>query len=153
MYGLIHRQLKYISNVKKHTEDPTSTNIRIKADSGASAHYFREEEAKILLNKQNIQQQQGPRVRLPDNTVMTPTKHGHLPIPTLSPATTSTHVYNKLRSASLVSVGQLCDEDCLAVFSKKYLHIFNKNGKVIINGSRNLQDGLWDVDLKPIPSL
>ncbi|GFH47516.1 hypothetical protein CTEN210_03991 [Chaetoceros tenuissimus] len=41
-------------------------------------------------------------------------------------------------------MGQLCDDDCTAVFTKNDLQIF-KNGKLLIKGLRNRKDGLWDV--------
>ena len=48
---------------------------------------------------------------------------------------------------SLLSIGQLCDEGCVAVFDNKKLHFF-KNGEMILSDFRNLNDGLWDVPFK-----
>jgi len=61
----------------------------------------------------------GPAVRLPNNEIMQATLEGHLPLPTLLPPTsTKAHVFKELQSASLLSVGQLCDSDCVAIFTK-----------------------------------
>ena len=51
-----------------------------------------------------------------------------------------------LSNASLLSIGQLCDDDCVAVFDKGHLRIF-KQGILILKGQRNLIDGLWDIDV------
>ena len=58
-----------------------------------------------------------------------------------------THVFNDLRSASLISLGQLCDNNCDVLLQKKFLHVF-KNNKKILHGVRNFTDGLWDIYLK-----
>ena len=54
-------------------------------------------------------------------------------------------LFNDLATGSLLSIGQLCDDDCIALFSKYHLKIL-KNNKVIIEGRRN-DNGLWDVPL------
>ena len=91
---------------------------------------------------------------LPNNVFMHANKHGHLPIPSLSPMSTSTHIFKDLRSPSLVSIGQICDDDCIAIFSKKNLKIYNKQGNVILTGLRNHHGGLWDINFntpRPLP--
>ena len=47
----------------------------------------------------------------------------------------------------MLSIGQLCDDNCWGLFNKKDLLIFKKR-KLILRGKRNLRDGLWDVHLK-----
>ena len=54
-----------------------------------------------------------------------------------------------LRSATLLSVGQLCDDKCTIVLDKQNATIY-KNNKVVLSGVRNLQDGLWDIKLPVI---
>lgn len=53
-------------------------------------------------------------------------------------------VYPHLHNESLLSIGQLCDEGCIAIFDKHNLSIL-KNGKILLSGKRNWSDGLWDV--------
>ena len=55
-----------------------------------------------------------------------------------------TYVFPGLKNASLLSIGQLCDNGCLALFDKYKLFIF-KDNKIILQGFRNFYDGLWDV--------
>lgn len=44
----------------------------------------------------------------------------------LSNTAKKANVLDGLNNASLLSIGQLCDDDCIAVFNKRYLHIFTK---------------------------
>jgi hypothetical protein len=53
-------------------------------------------------------------------------------------------VYPSITNESLLSIGQLCDDNCIALFTKQALHIF-KNDNLIMKGIRNQQDRLWDV--------
>ena len=43
------------------------------------------------------------------------------------------HICDNLKSDPLIWTGQLCDDKCLALFSKHHAHIV-KNGKIIITG-------------------
>ena len=103
----------------------------------------------ILLN---IIHQLGPTVYLPNNDNITSTAHGHLPLPELSSASTKTHILPDLQNSSLLSLGQLCDDNCIIHLTKQYLHVF-KNNKLILTGFRNKNDGLWDVPLPQSPAL
>ena len=49
-----------------------------------------------------------------------------------------------LTNSSLLSIGQFCDDNCIAVFSKFKLCVYKK-GKLILTGTRNWTDGLWDI--------
>ena len=55
-------------------------------------------------------------------------------------------ILTKLKSASLISMGQLCDDDCLVVLSKKKLAVV-KNNKIVLRGTRNKKDDLWDIPI------
>ena len=57
-------------------------------------------------------------------------------------------VFPDLHFESLLSIDQLCDKDCLAIFDQYHLHVF-KDNRCILKGYRNIKDGLWDV---PLPS-
>ena len=75
------------------------------------------------------------------------THSGFLPYDNLSTEAKRLNILPKLQSASLVSLGQLCDDDCEVNLNKKFLHVI-KGKKEIIKGYRNSTDGLWDI---PIP--
>ena len=66
--------------------------------------------------------------------------------PSLTESASQVQILPQLKNSSLVSIGQLCDDNCVAIFDKKLLHIF-KNNDLILKGYRNLLDGLWDIPL------
>ena len=78
-----------------------------------------------------------------------PTATGNLPLPLPSSVTKAT-VYPALKSASLLSIGQLCDVGCSAVFTKEMLKVFNTSNDLILTGHRNPADSLWDVNLSSL---
>ena len=97
----------------------------------------------ILLN---IIKQAGPTVFLPNNDYISSNASGNLPIPSLSTDATKTHLLPGLQNSSLLSLGQICDDDCIVHLTKSHLYVF-KNNKLLLTGFRNQRDGLWDVPL------
>jgi hypothetical protein len=124
---------------------PQSNPVIAKADTGATAHYFKPEDSNILDNLKFTEQ--GPQVRLPNNAIIKADQVGNLPHMNLPLAATETHTFKDLKSASLISIGQLCDVGCQAVFQKQDLKIYDAKKQLVITGTRNLQDGLWDIRL------
>ena len=89
----------------------------------------------------------GPTVVLPDRNLLKATSEGILNLlPKLTNTAKKDHVFDIISNSSLISIGQLCDDDCVAVLQKRKINIY-KNKKCIINGKRNFEDGLWDVEL------
>ena len=112
----------------------------LKADTGASSTFLKQEHKKYINHPINIQN--GPQVHLPDNTTLTPTLKGSI---TLNDSLTmNSFLLPGMKNESLLSVGQLCDQGCIAVFTKNDLQVFHNNKK-ILHGHRNITDGLWDV--------
>ena len=90
----------------------------------------------------------GPTVLAASGDVMRTTLHGTLPLsPLLSATAQSAFVIDDLRTGTLVSLAQLCDDDCLAIFSKFDVKIVKKD-TVLITGTR-LNNGLWSIPLSP----
>jgi len=120
----------------------TSANTKdiLKADTGASKTYLKPDHKKYLQNFELLKN--GPIATLPNNEKIQAMGKGELSlsqklqIPSL--------IYDRLTSESLLSIGQLCDEGCIAIFLKRKLYIF-KNNECILKGNRNFRDGLWDV--------
>ena len=52
-----------------------------------------------------------------------------------------------LKSASLVSIGQLCDDHC-DVYSYRHTLLEVKDKEVVLEGKRNQADRLWDIPHK-----
>ena len=123
-----------------------NTTVILKADTGASGNYIRLKDALILKDKKRTDI--GPKVRLPDNSIITTNTEGHLPLKNLPHSATHAHIFPDIKSASLLSIGQLCDSNCTAIFTKNDLTILNEEQHPVLNGVRNTVDGLWDVPLK-----
>ena len=96
---------------------------------------------------QQIKQTQGPSVFLPNMDTIVSTHTGILPYDTLSTQAKTANILPQLHSASLLSLGQLCDDNCDVHLNKYKINVF-KNNQKILQGHRNFSDGLWDV---PIP--
>ena len=81
---------------------------------------------------------------------MTPTHSGILPLsPLLSNKAQSAFVLDDLKTGTLVSLSQLCDDDCIAIFSRFKVQIL-KQDKIIITGKR-MSNGLWSIPLQIPP--
>ena len=50
------------------------------------------------------------------------------------------HIFDDLQG-SLISIGQLCDDDCVALFPKSHVDII-KDGQILNKGKRNTTNGL-----------
>ena len=88
-----------------------------------------------------------PDVHQPDNMVLKTQGTGLVPIDeTLSPEATRAMILPELKSSSLISMGQLCDDNCLVILSKKKLTVL-KDNKMVLEGTRNKKDDLWDIPI------
>ena len=116
-----------------------------KADTGASNHYWREIDDNIL---QQVVNQPGPSVQLPNSEIIHSTARGEIPLPPeFSKTAKETMILPKLTSSNLISLGQLCDDNCEILLNKNEMHAI-KGNKVILKGYRNKTDGLWDIPIK-----
>ena len=116
----------------------------LKADSGASGTYLKLEDKIACTNV--IPTKNPTTVLLPTQETMCSTHDAELPIWELSKSARSAKIFPDLTSASLLSIWQLCDDNCTAIFSKEKLQVI-KNDRVILQGIRNDSDGLWDVPI------
>ena len=100
-------------------------HITAKADSGATSHYLKSEHIPSLTNF--IPLLHGTSSILPTNTTITATHQGTLPFAAaLSPNTTKALVFPGLSNNSLLSIGQLCDDNRTAIFTKESVFILKK---------------------------
>ena len=87
----------------------------------------------------------------PDMTILKATQKGQLPLGNqLSKKAKEAAVLKDLNSASLISFGQLCDDDCQVLLDKYECRV-TKNQKLIMQGWRNKNDGLWDIPIGNLP--
>ena len=93
-----------------------------KGDSAASHHYWKPTDSHIL---QEYTSQQGPSVHQSDNSTLVFTGAGYLPLhSSITRGGYHTMVLLQLRSSSLVSLGQLCDNNCLVLLPSTKLYMF-----------------------------
>ena len=74
---------------------------------------------------------------------------GELPLhPSLSQQGKTAKSLPQLTSASLISIGKLCDDNCIVTFDKSQMCVY-KHNQEIMRGIHNPCDGLWNI---PIPT-
>ena len=71
-----------------------------------------------------------------------------LQIPGISKLVRQIHIFPKMQTAPLVSLGVLCDDVCTTTLYKQAMSI-NNNGEKIIKGTRNKKTGIWEVPMGP----
>ena len=99
-----------------------NTNSIAKADSGATFHFLKPEHRKAM--KDVIKLKNGPKATLPNNETIQVSCSGILPFPSLSQQASTALVYSSLQNESLLSIGQFCDDNCNALFTKT--NVYNK---------------------------
>ena len=109
-------------------------------DTGALQHFATDRNKNLLQNLKSTNNSY-PAI-LPDSSKITSSHIGNLPLPKdITKQGSSILVYPKITNESLLSIGQLCDDNCSALFTKSDLLVF-KNNKLILRGHRNFSDGL-----------
>ena len=86
-------------------------------------------------------------VGCPNGSIMTSAKATHLAIPAVPKAANQARVFDELKSGNLLSIGQLCDNNCTATFNKQSMHVNNANGEEVLQGPRDARTGLWTVQI------
>jgi hypothetical protein len=71
-----------------------------------------------------------------------------LDIPELSKAASIAHVFPGMANNYLLSVGQLCTEGYYITFRIDAFTIYSSAGKSILKGKRDLNTGLWCINLR-----
>jgi hypothetical protein len=89
----------------------------------------------------------GPIVLSASGDVMPSTIRGKFPLSNhLSDTAQNAFALDDLKTGTLISLAQLCDHDCIAIFSKYDVNIL-KNDQVIITGTRQ-PNGLWSIPIR-----
>ncbi len=81
------------------------------------------------------------QVRIPDGSTMHSSHTTQLHIPPLPIGATQAHILPSL-AHNLISIGQLCDHDCVATFDRQQVTI-RHNNTTILQGHRDKHTGLW----------
>jgi hypothetical protein len=118
------------------------------ADTGSTAH-FGTIDAPVINKRLSL----NPiSIRNPNGTIMTSTHEADLDLPMLPPAARRIHIVPELASASLISMGQLCDAGCSVAFTASNVNV-SINDIIVLTGHRTPNTLLWHFPLPtPTPS-
>ena len=109
------KELPSISSLH-HLHAPFSCSKSKEAifDCGASYNYVRDQDKYCVTH---IELHRSPLLPLPDTKQIRSTEKSVLPLsPDLTLQAQSAHILPDLKSSTLISVGQLCDDECDLVF-------------------------------------
>jgi hypothetical protein len=113
-------------------------------DSGCTGHF-------LLVNApclNKVKSRTPLTVRLPNVATMESSHTAELDIPELNDAASKGHVFPGMANHSLLSVGKLCDEGYIVTFKHASVTVCNSQESQILNGSGDLDTGLWRINLK-----
>ena len=85
-------------------------------------------------------------IGLPDGSSLIATQKATLPFPQVPTEARDAFIVKNMQK-NLLSIGKLCDAGCTAIFKNEHVKIL-RNEKVILEGTRNPQNGLWEVPLQ-----
>ncbi|KAI2513563.1 Reverse transcriptase (RNA-dependent DNA polymerase) [Fragilaria crotonensis] len=112
------------------------------ADTGSTAH-FCTIDAPVI----NRRPTSCPiSIHTPGGTILTSTHEAELDLPFLPLAARHVHIVPSLATASLLSIGQLCDAGCVAEFTATTLTVTFQH-TIVLTGTRTLATRLWHVQL------
>jgi hypothetical protein len=113
-------------------------------DSGCTGHF-------LLVNApclNKVKSRTPLTVRLPNGATMESSHTAELDIPELNAAASKSHLSPGMANHSLLSVGQLCDEGYIVTFKQASVTICDSYQSQILSGPRDLNNGLWRINLK-----
>ena len=100
----------------------------------------------------NIVNAPGPMVIILDAGILQANKHGSLPLPSiLSIESTINTIVPVLKSSSLFSLGQVCDDVCNVALNKQKIYAI-RDKELVIEGERNHRYGLWVIIIPAHPN-
>ena len=85
-------------------------------------------------------------VLLPNGNNMVSNSIGNLPIHALNSTGTNAGLFEDIW-IKLILIGQLCDDDCVVLFTKKKAVVYKFN-KIILTAYRNFANRMWVFDFK-----
>jgi hypothetical protein len=95
-----------------------------------------------------IESQNPLTVRLPNGATMESTHTASLDIPELNKYASIAHIFPGMANHSLLLVGQLCNEGYSVTFRIDAVTIYNSQDVQILKGARDLDTGLWRINLR-----
>ena len=128
-------------NTKQNTKVMNYSAI---IDTAATGNYVTTECPVIDMKETS----HGVDVSLPDGSIMTSTHTALLKLPAILPiGARKADIFPGLKAGSLISVGQLCDNGCKALFETTQVKIYY-NDQVIMTGKRSSEtNNLWLLEI------
>ena len=139
-----NRVQNVIDNHCRNNYNKSKKNNMAIADTGCTSHYMG---YSTTYRDQTPAGYNNINVEIPDMNVMQSTHIAKLPLQNISEAARKCHLFKEMKSKTLISIGQLCDDGMTALFTKESLKI-SKDNKCIIEGNRDKKNGMWYIDLK-----
>jgi len=130
-----------LNSTNNHAYSPPSTII---ADTGAAGHFV------TIDAPHKNKQVANPRITVvfPNGDTLHSTHTVELTLPLLARAACQAHIFDNLDSGSLISIGQLCDHGCTAIFDKTQVTV-SLDTKIVLQGSRSPSTKLWHLNVPP----
>ena len=85
--------------------------------------------------------------RLPDGSTMEYSHIATLVLSGLSKQASQVHIFPKMKTATLISLGLFCGDGCTVTLDKQDISV-HKNVQEIIKVTRNKKTGMWEVPLE-----
>ena len=85
-------------------------------------------------------------IRNPNGTIMCATEAGDLDMPLLPSKARKAYIVPALDSTTLISIGQLCDAGCEAIFTASALKVYHQE-RLVLQGKRSQDTKLWHLSL------
>ena len=123
---------------------PTHNYYEALGYTAATKHYIDPEASKHCTI---IIKAHGPDVIVANGGIITPSLQAKVTLSKeLSNKAQYVFILDDLKTGYPLSIGQLCDDDCIAIFRKFNFNIL-KNNRIIITGTRN-DHGMWSILLQ-----
>ena len=132
------------------------STVKVIADTGSSGHHINSSTPQLPLSNHPYTL---PTVRLPDGNTITASHAAMLPLPQeLSQAASTAYSFQSIVNP-LISIEKLCDDDCVALFTKKHCFVLKNNhvhlptiqANAFMMGNRDHDSKLWTFSLKHQP--
>lgn len=116
------------------------------ADTAVTKHYIHPQHQKFCTNVRQIQT--APIIKASSGHILLSNKTTQLPLSKdLEKEDSKGYVLSNLKTISLVSIGKLCDYECIETFDKNQV-VITKNNIFIVNGTRDPITGMWTLPLR-----
>jgi hypothetical protein len=117
------------------------------ADTGTTGHYFAIKDISTLSNVRKAHKHEKIGVTMPNGLTIHNSHIGELNLTALPINARRAYIFPDLQG-SLISIGDLCDEGYIAVYTKSKVSILDQNtGNTLLEGFRDNNSRLWMIDL------